>query len=678
MATEIGLKLTADSTQAAKSINDLQTELKAAKKDFNDAKIGSEEYTAAQKKVKEATDELTKAQGGSSDAFGVLKEKIMSTVPGLQAAETGTKSFGTALKALAANPIVLILTAVVAALSLLYAAFTNTMAGAQKMEAVFSGMKASLTVIVDRLTTFGNAIIKVFSGDFKGAAEDAKAAFTGVGDTIGSTFNRAKTIQEGLQRIRQEERDDAKDKANRLARLATIREMLNDESISVAEKKKLAKELKEASDKNNTDDLDRQKRKTAFEIELIKMKKNLSEEDINEINKKEIEVEATAREGKMEGVRINKVVRNLGKQESAERLAEIAKEKAAEKERLSNIREYKNKIDKLKEEEELSTIDDTFKKEQKQLDIKLKDDLAAAKLSLEEKKITQDQYNALEVEYRKLTVLKIAEVDRKAVEDFRKRSEENQKKIQEFEDKLREDLEKIKQAKELKKKNDDVRLIESEMRLLKSKHQLTIAAEFDLYNQKRAIERQYLVDHQATNDELLAFDNDTSIARVELTKQEGNIRKEELGSIGKATEALSELVGKDTAAGKELAMASALINTYQGVTEALKQKSTLPSPFDVIAKVANVATVLATGLKAVKSIASVSVPGGGGSGGGSASSMSMSAPVTPSASAVQSSVLSPESLNAINGTTSRAYVLESDVTNNQQRISRINRAARLG
>ena len=72
--------------------------------------------------------------------------------------------------------------------------------------------------------------------------------------------------------------------------------------------------------------------------------------------------------------------------------------------------------------------------------------------------------------------------------------------------------------------------------------------------------------------------------------------------------ALSNLVGKDTLAGKALGISQALINTYIGASEALKQKSTLPSPFDVIAKVVNVATVIATGLKTVQSITAVTVP----------------------------------------------------------------------
>jgi len=106
-----------------------------------------------------------------------------------------------------------------------------------------------------------------------------------------------------------------------------------------------------------------------------------------------------------------------------------------------------------------------------------------------------------------------------------------------------------------------------------------------------------------------------SKASQDITKNETEFHKKQLQEVGNALGELSALVGKNTAAGKGLAIAQALINTYQGATEALSAKSVLPSPFDVAAKVINVATVLATGFEAVQNITSVNVPGGGGGGG---------------------------------------------------------------
>lgn len=164
----------------------------------------------------------------------------------------------------------------------------------------------------------------------------------------------------------------------------------------------------------------------------------------------------------------------------------------------------------------------------------------------------------------------------------------------------------------------------------------------------------------------------------EIEKKLQEARKQRASETIGILQNLTSIVGKDTVAGKALGIATALINTYQGASEAIKQKSTLPSPFDVVAKVANVGAIIATGLKTVKSITAVKVPGGGGGGGQSAPAFS-AAPIPPTPTPqVQSTLLNAQAIQQLGNATSRAYVVESDVTSSQERIRRINRAARLG
>lgn len=130
---------------------------------------------------------------------------------------------------------------------------------------------------------------------------------------------------------------------------------------------------------------------------------------------------------------------------------------------------------------------------------------------------------------------------------------------------------------------------------------------------------------------------------------------------------LSDIVGKESAAGKAMAISSALINTYLGISAGVK----LGFP----AAIPAVLAAAATGFKAVKSIIATKVPGGGGGGGGSTPTMGgMEAPIKPQA---QTTTLSTASINQIGVASSRAFVLETDVTNNQERIQRLNRAARI-
>lgn len=93
------------------------------------------------------------------------------------------------------------------------------------------------------------------------------------------------------------------------------------------------------------------------------------------------------------------------------------------------------------------------------------------------------------------------------------------------------------------------------------------------------------------------------------------------------------------------------------------------------------AGIIAGAVKGIASINSAGVPGGGGGGGGGAAiggGTSAAAPIAPAAP-IQNTVtqLDQQSISQMGSATNRAYVIESDVTNNQERIKRINRAARL-
>ena len=130
---------------------------------------------------------------------------------------------------------------------------------------------------------------------------------------------------------------------------------------------------------------------------------------------------------------------------------------------------------------------------------------------------------------------------------------------------------------------------------------------------------------------------------------------------------VGDILGKESVAGKAIAISSALINTYLGISAGVK----LGYP----AAIPAVLAAAATGFKAVKNIIGTKVPKGGGGGGGSVPSMgSMEAPIKPQA---QTTTLSTASINQIGVASSRAFVLETDVTNNQERIQRLNRAARI-
>jgi hypothetical protein len=201
--------------------------------------------------------------------------------------------------------------------------------------------------------------------------------------------------------------------------------------------------------------------------------------------------------------------------------------------------------------------------------------------------------------------------------------------------------------------------------------------EKSLLDQKDALLKEYYDKNLISDIEYTQGIKENADARIAIDKAEYDLKISQAQAASQLLGSLSELAGKRTAAGKALGIAEAIINTSVGVTQALKQESVLPSPFDVVAKVANVATILAAGFKAVKSITAVNVPGGGAGGGGAAlPSVSASAPSGGSqVPTVGNSPVTALGTMMQGQAPIRAYVVESEVTGTQKRVADIERRA---
>jgi hypothetical protein len=285
------------------------------------------------------------------------------------------------------------------------------------------------------------------------------------------------------------------------------------------------------------------------------------------------------------------------------------------------------------------------------------------------------------------TVLDNNEIARKkSVRD--KEYERNKASIQanaDFEIQLAKDLRTLDEKNAADKRAIDFQRNEDLIRDLDYKNGL-LDNDFQEDQQRLANKEAYIADQKAielsnlklTELERLQIISKYAAMERDIDKSITTSKKEEKKAQLKETietmNQLTDAIGKDTIAGKALGIATATINTYQGASEVIKQKSTLPSPFDVISKIANVAAIIATGIKTVKAISSVQVPGGGG--GGGVPSLSNISPIIPQVPTAQVTQLNQQSINDIGNQSVRAYVIESDVTSNQQRIAAIRQRAR--
>lgn len=261
---------------------------------------------------------------------------------------------------------------------------------------------------------------------------------------------------------------------------------------------------------------------------------------------------------------------------------------------------------------------------------------------------------------------------KKANDDAKTKREQDAKDLAEAQKKQ---LEAIKQHHQdlLKEAEDFFRKgIETEERVKKEGEQLLIDQESVL---QAGLKEIYIGSEDEKNQ--IAFEN--SEANIELAKKEAAAKEAVMNKTASVLARGADLLGKNTAAGKAMSIAAATINTYQGITAELATKTV--TPFEIGLKIANVALIAATGLKAVKDIISVKVPGGGG--GGAAPSMSGAG--AGGGAAPQFNVVGNSGVNQLAGimatneqTPVKAYVVPSDVTTGQSLDRNIIRNASLG
>lgn len=153
-----------------------------------------------------------------------------------------------------------------------------------------------------------------------------------------------------------------------------------------------------------------------------------------------------------------------------------------------------------------------------------------------------------------------------------------------------------------------------------------------------------------------------------------------LGATADALSALGGVLDQESAAAKALAIGSAIINTYLGVTQALSTPAVpFIEPFATITRIAQVAIVLASGLKAVQQIKKTPPKASGAASGGSVSG-GRAATANPAATAMRTQApqnfATPQQFTT--EPTVRAYVVSGDVSNSQEADAKINKRRTIG
>ena len=204
------------------------------------------------------------------------------------------------------------------------------------------------------------------------------------------------------------------------------------------------------------------------------------------------------------------------------------------------------------------------------------------------------------------------------------------------------ELDALKLVADKKKAEEDIATLDKEI----AKNVANFDLERELLGKKDLLLKESFDKKLILEDEYKAGVEANSKARTEIDKKEADAKIALAQGVAQALSQASDLVGKQTSAGKTLAVASALISTYQGIAAGVKLGYPLAIPA--------VAMAAMTGFSAVKNILAVKVPSASGGGSPNMPSVSTSAPMTPAAPQAQTTNISHASINQMGNQAVRA------------------------
>lgn len=349
------------------------------------------------------------------------------------------------------------------------------------------------------------------------------------------------------------------------------------------------------------------------------------------------------------------------------------------KERLEAEKEAQQKLADLRNQLFLSTFKDENEKKKAELNlafIKEKDEILA------NTKITEETRNQLILAARlklnaDIDAVNQAQKDKKAAEDA-KMLEEAAAQMQKEDDLEFANLQKkFAKTQENDKKQAAKDLADLDKKILKNTTDLEL--ERSLLDEKQIAVEEAFANSLITEEQYNAALEANAKARADIDKLEAEAKVKNAEVASQLLGTISDIVGKNTAAGKAAAIASATIDTYLSAQKAYASQLLPGDPTSPIRAAIAAGIAVVGGIKNVKSILAVKTPNGGGGGAANISAPSLSgAPIAPPQPQAATTNISTQSINALGNQATRAYVVESDVTSNQQRIAAIQQRARFG
>jgi hypothetical protein len=602
MAEEINYNVKVNTNDATKNLNSLQSSMEGV--------IG---------------------EGGKIDG---LTQKFSAMPGALGQASTAMSGLGKQMWALVANPIGAVIAALVGAITLLYKAFTSTNEGADKLDQGLAGLGAAFEVVMNAVAKVASALIGMFENPQKALSdfsdmlkENITNRFEGLLELLPQLGKAISLLFEGEFSEAGKVATDAvgkvalgvEDITDKVSAGIDAINQLGAEAVAAANKAaNIEKILQGVEDGERALRVERSKQAKQLATARLQMEDDTAtfESRIDALKKvAQSEEELAAKELKLAKAKANAIsARNKLTDASDEALSKeaeaIARVNDLEAESIMRKRKVVKSIESLNNQKTASE-----KEAAKAVEDALKATEQANKEALDNRiKLAEDGINA-EQDAKKLLALK-------TIEDQKE---------------LNAELERIETERTMK-------MIDSKKSFQLSTTDLEIKAAQDLANKKFEIEKE------------------NAEKQKDLDKKTFDAKMAIMDATANALATFSQLAGEETAMGKALSVASAIIATYSGANKALEAGAATP-PLGYI----NAAAIIATGLINVKKILSVKVPGQSDTG--------QSVPSGPSVSIIggtaDPSAQMSASLNRSLNKPAKAYVVGNDMSSQQALDRRI-------
>lgn len=397
-------KSSSQATEQAKVVVDLKNKVNESKKSLDALKKSSE-------------------QSGGGGVLDQLKGGAEKLVPGLSGATSGMNTMLLKMWELVANPLGLVIAAIVVGLKFLYEAFQSSVAGGKELKAAWAGLEAVGTQVKDAVFGLGRALIdvtvaayKFITLDFKGAAESMKKA----NDEASESYKQLGKAVDGTTAklfYNLEKQQQANDKARKMQAvtraetnklLVESREILTDETASIKEKKKALEEVSKAEKASSAESVRIAKEDLRIKQEKAKALGGQAEIKMKgEIREATIALSEAETENAMNGIKLNKQRKMLLRQETADAKeaadakkaaikAQFEAEKEAARLKLEQIKKDAQELYKIDQQAKQDAADfEAYKKEEQE--DKNKKEEEAAQTQTDILKATYDEQKALDL-----------------------------------------------------------------------------------------------------------------------------------------------------------------------------------------------------------------------------------------------------------------------------------------